>query len=296
MPAERPAAVFLNQGAGSAGSWRVRRAVELTCAALEAELHVTASRDPERFAAWISERLGDNRTIVVAGGDGSLAGAYNAAAGRDVAIGYIPAGTGNATAHLLRLPRDPVTLAAILAGGDARDVDLVDVEGRLALFAGVGWDGRVAGRYARLGARGLAGWVRAITRSVPDLARPPAVRIEVDGQSVHDGPIEMLVVGTTPWYGRGLLVNPGAAHDAGRLTARVYAGPAPGFAGEALRWMIRRPPRSPAIPGTAVHVVSATAEAIAAQADGDPLGSRREWHFAVRPGAARLIGRWKRSD
>ena len=213
-------------------------------------------------------------------------------AGRDVAIGYIPAGFGNATAHLLRLPRDPVTLAAVLAGGDAREVDLVAVDGRLALFAGVGWDGRVADRYATAGTRGLLGWAGAITRSMPDLVRRSAVRVEADGKRIHEGPMEMLVVGTTPWYGRGLLVNPGAAHDAAQLTLRVYGNAAPGFAVEVLRWLVRRPPRSHATTATAVRVVSITEEPIAVQADGDPLGSRTEWQFTIRPHAVRLIGRW----
>jgi len=270
----------------------VRRAVELTRAALDAELHVTATRDPERFTEWLIDRLGDNRTIIIAGGDGSLAGAYNAVAGREIAIGYIPAGFGNATAHLLRLPRDPVTLAAVLAGGEARDVDLVAVDGRLALFAGVGWDGLVADRYATAGTRGLLGWAGAITRSMPDLVRRPTVRVEANEHTVHEGPMEMLVVGTTPWYGRGLLVNPGATHDAGRLTLRVYAGAAPGFALEVLRWFARRAPRSAAVSATSVRVTSVTGDPIPVQADGDPLGSRSAWEFAVRPGAARLIGRW----
>ena len=47
------------------------------------------------------------RTAVIAGGDGSLGIAFNVAEGRDLALGYIPAGFGNATAHLLRLPRRP---------------------------------------------------------------------------------------------------------------------------------------------------------------------------------------------
>ncbi len=46
--------------------------------------------------------MGDYRTAVIAGGDGSLGIAFNVAEGRDVALGYIPAGFGNATAHLLR--------------------------------------------------------------------------------------------------------------------------------------------------------------------------------------------------
>lgn len=292
MSAERPAAVFLNEGAGSASSWRVRRAVELTRAALDAELHVTSTRDPDRFSEWISDRLGDNRTIVIAGGDGSLAGVYNAVAGRDVAIGHIPAGFGNATARLLRLPRDPVTLAAVLAGGETREVDLIEVGGHLALFAGIGWDGLVADRYATAGTRGMLGWAGAIVRSLPDLVRRRGVRVEADGRLVHEGPMEMLVVGTTPWYGRGLLVNPGAEHDAGQLTLRVYGSAAPGFALEVLRWLVRRLPRSAAVSATTVRVVSMTGEPVWVQADGDPLGSRPEWEFTVRPRAVRLIGRW----
>ena len=45
--------------------------------------------------------------------------------------------------------------------------------------------------------------------------------------------MELLVVGTTPFYGRGLKVNPGARTDRGRLALRVYPGPAPALAVEA---------------------------------------------------------------
>ena len=92
------------------------------------------------------------------GGDGSLGVGYNAVAGTDTVLGYIPAGFGNATAHLLGLTREPEFLAATLAAGDARPVDLVSVDGRLALFAGTGWDAIIAGRYAEGGAKGMLGW------------------------------------------------------------------------------------------------------------------------------------------
>jgi diacylglycerol kinase (ATP) len=290
--APRPAAIFLNEAAGSANSSRVRRAVALTRAALDADLHVTATRDHIAFRDWLASNLDPYRTVVVAGGDGSLAVAYNLLAGGDVALGYLPAGFGNATAHLLRLPRRPDALAATVAAGDARPVDLVAVDGRLALFAGVGWDARIADRYAAWGARGLPGWSVAIARSLPDLWRRARVEVLADDELVHAGPMEMLVVGTTPWFGRGLLVNPGARPDIGRLMLRVYPGPAPRLGLEAIRWATRRRPGAPGIGARRVTVTAADGRPLPLQADGDLLGSAATWSFTVRPAAVRLIGRW----
>ncbi len=291
--AQRPAAIFHNRAAGSGRSWRVQRAVDLTRAALDADLHVIDTRDPHEFRAFLEERLAAYRTIVIAGGDGSLGMACNLLAGRsDVALGYLPAGVGNATAHLLRLPRDPVTLAAVVAGGVARPVDLLVVEDRLALFAGAGWDALVAERYAGAGAHRLAGWARAVARSLPDLARRPRVEVEADGRTVHAGPMELLIVGTSPWYGRGLLVNPGASPHRGMLTARIYAGPPHRLALEAGRWMTHRTPATSPIEATSLLVRRTDGRPLAVQADGDPMGRREEWQFGIRPAAVRLIGRW----
>jgi diacylglycerol kinase (ATP) len=285
-------AILLNQGAGSARSARVRRSVDLVRVLLRAELHVTATRDPDALAAWMRSVVGDYGTIIVAGGDGSLSVAYNVLAERAVDIGYIPAGFGNATAHLLRLPTDPGKLAEVLLRGDARAVDLVRVDGRLALFAGAGWDARVAGRYAAFGARRMAGWAAAVARSLPDLVRRPHVIVEADGDMVHDGPMELAVVGTTPWFGRGLLVNPGAAADAGRLMLRVFAGPLPSFALETLRWVTRREPSAQGIAATHVLLRTVDGGVVPVQADGDVVGERPAWSFEVAPAAVRLIGAW----
>jgi diacylglycerol kinase family enzyme len=289
----RPAAILVNRAAASAGTRRVRRAVELVRSALDADLHVADTRDAAELAAWMEERLGPYHTVIVAGGDGSLATAYNQLAGRpDVVLGYIPGGFGNATAHLLRLPKDPEHLAAVLARGRPRAVDLVDAEGRLALFAGAGWDALVAERYAAGGARRFRGWFGAIGRSLPNLVRRQEVTVEADGTVVHAGPMELLVVSVTPWYGRGLLVNPGARPDRGRVTLRIYPGPMPSFAIEAARWMARRAPRVPGVDAVEVVVRAAGDERVTVQADGDVIGRRGEWNFAVRRAAVRLIGDW----
>lgn len=261
--------------------------------ALDADLHVTATRDRDELRAFLVERLGSYGTVVMVGGDGSLGVAYNAVAGRpEVTLGYIPAGFGNATAHLLKLPRHPAALAGVLLAGEARPIDLVAVDGRLALFAGAGWDAEVARRYTAGGAQRLRGWVAAVTASLPDLVRRHRVRAVADGETIHEGPMILTVASTTPFYGRGLLVNPGARPDAGLLTARVYPGPAPRMAAEVGRWALRRSPAAQGVPATTLSISSLSSRPIPVQADGDHIGEAAEWHFEVRPAAVRLIGKW----
>ncbi len=291
-----PAAIFLNEGASSARTNRVQAAVALTRRALDADLHITSTRSVEELRAWLEERIAGYTTAVIVGGDGSLGVAYNVIGalpdGQRPVLGYIPAGFGNATAHLLNLPRHPAALAALVAVGESRPIDLVSVDGRLALFAGAGWDAVVAGRYAAGGAKRLRGWGGAVLGSLGVLHRRFAVRVEVDGTVVHEGPMAMVVAGTTPFYGRGLLVNPGARTDAGRMTLRVYPGPEPRLALEAVRWAAHRRPAAASFHAQAAVVTSLDGRSIPVQADGDLMEEAAEWRFAVRPAAVRLIGRW----
>ena len=296
VEATPPAAIFLNEGASSARTNRVQAAVALTRRALDADLHITSTRSVEELRVWLEERIAGYTTVVMVGGDGSLGVAYNVVGGlpnelRPV-LGYIPAGFGNATAHLLNLPRHPAALAGLLAAGESRPVDLVSVDGRLALFAGAGWDAVVAGRYAAGGAKRLRGWAGAVLGSMGELRLRFDVRVEVDGTVVHEGPMALVVAGTTPFYGRGLLVNPGARTDAGRMTLHVYPGPEPRLALEAVRWAAHRRPSTAAIHAQAAVVTSLDGRSIPVQADGDLIGEAAEWRFAVRPAAVRLIGRW----
>ncbi|HEY8179508.1 MAG TPA: diacylglycerol kinase family protein [Candidatus Limnocylindria bacterium] len=292
MTPPAPIAIFMNELAGSARTPRVQEAVTLAQQRLGADLHIVATRDPNMLTTWMAEHLESYRTIIVVGGDGSFGVGYNAVAGSDVVLGYIPAGFGNATAHLLGLSREPEALASTLAAAEARPVDLVSIDGRLALFAGTGWDAIVAGRYADGGAKGMLGWAGAVVLSIPDLIDRHDVRVEADGVVVHDGPIELLVISTTPWFGRGLRVNPGARLDAGRLTLRIYPGPLPAFLPEAARWLAKRKPRARAIHAQRVSITSTDGRPVPVQADGDLIGRQSAWSFEIRPAAVRMIGHW----
>ena len=93
------------------------------------------------------------------------------------------------------------------------------------------------------------------------------VRIEADGQLVHSGPMHLVVVGTTPFYGRGMVVNPGARTDAGQLMLRVYEGPWPRLALEASRWFMHVRPRARGIPTRQVVVSTLDHRSLPLQAE-----------------------------
>lgn len=265
--------------------------VALARVALDADLH--AAPGPIEMRAWLHERIGDYATVVVVGGDGTLGMGYNIAADHPgVTLGYLPAGFGNAAAHLLGLPKDPEAIVEVLAAGDARPIDLVSVGDRLALFAGAGWDAEVATRYDASTARGVLGWSGAVMRSVPALFGRGRVEVVADGWTVHRGALTLAVVSTTPYYGHGLTVNPGARPDAGCISLRVYPGPPPRIALEAGRWATGIKPHAERIDAQWVELRSLDGREIVVQTDGDPLGAARTWRFERRPEAVRLIGRW----
>src|SRR5688500_19816312 len=103
--------------------------------------------------------------------------------------------------------------------------------------------------------------------------------------------MELLVIGTTPFYGRGLKVNPGARPDAGRLSLRVYPGPAARLAIEAGRWAIGARPHAERVDAGRIEVSALDGSLIPLQADGDVIGGRTEGTFESQPAAVRRHGR-----
>jgi diacylglycerol kinase family enzyme len=131
-----------------------------------------------------------------------------------------------------------------------------------------------------------------VLRAAPDVGRRHPWVVRADGWVVHRGPIELVVVGTTPFYGRGLQVNPGARPDAGVARLRVYPGPVHRFLLEAGRWVLHLSPRARPVDASSIEIHSLDDRGLPLQADGDALGERQRWSFTIRPQAVRLIGRW----
>jgi diacylglycerol kinase (ATP) len=107
---------------------------------------VTRKRELRRQAARAVKA--DVDIVVAVGGDGAVLQVVQALAGKQVALGIVPMGTGNLLAGNLGIPHRPDRAAEVVISGARRRIDLgrLSVGGKREVFAvacGVGFDAEV---------------------------------------------------------------------------------------------------------------------------------------------------------
>ncbi len=185
----------------------------------EAGAEVTVTYSPGRQACerLVTDAVASGQVVVAVGGDGmvgSLAGPVSAAKG---VLGIVPAGRGNDFARQLGLSKDPHAVAATLLHSEPRQVDAIDVAGRVvvgSVYAGV--DSRaseIVDAAHRLPRR--LQYPYAAVRAIAGFS-PKRFRVVVDGAE-HAWVGFTVVVANSGYYGAGMHVAPGAVLDDGLL-------------------------------------------------------------------------------
>lgn len=224
--------------------------------------------DTEQFLRDLSAQTPD--LLLSAGGDGTAVGLINALRGMEAAdsklptIGLLPLGTGNGWANATRAPRWKEGLARVgaLARKQApistRRFDLVEVCGRIAPFAGTGWDAEMIddfhaqksgfGVLPASARNGVAGYLQGLfTRTVPrhllgrerlevELVNTGADAYTIDpdgrpiplpggenGKVLYTGPVGVCGAATSPEWGFGFKAYPFAKAMPRRMSVRVYS-------------------------------------------------------------------------
>ena len=130
--ASSPLHVILNTRSGTGHADAILREVASWFAARGVEATVHAVKPGEDVAQAARAALDAGaRTVVAAGGDGTVSAVSAVLAGKDVAMGVLPMGTLNHFARDLGIPADPAEAAGVIARGHRTKVDVGEVNGRL---------------------------------------------------------------------------------------------------------------------------------------------------------------------
>jgi diacylglycerol kinase (ATP) len=236
--------------------------------------------------------------LVTVGGDGTVHRALQAVAGRPVAFGVVPAGTGNDFAAAMGVPDDPFRAAEQIAGAlrDARDrrVDLAratGADGSERWFGAVlaaGFDAIVNERANRMRwPRGPRRYDLAILAELAGL-RPRAYALQLDGVD-HRFQGTLVAVANCRSYGGGMRIAPDADPTDGLLDV-VIAAPLGRATLVRLKPRLRRGTHvtDPRVTTFRARRVRLQAEGIIGYADGERIGPL-PLDVTCVPGAIRLL-------
>ncbi|MEX2296869.1 MAG: diacylglycerol kinase family protein [Dongiaceae bacterium] len=183
-------------------------------------LHRTTAHGDAALLAAKIVRDGQTDTLMIAGGDGTIAdaahGLATCAAEKIPALAILPLGTANVLAREIGLSRDPEAQAEIAAAGHTMTVPLASANGRhFLLMAGAGFDAHVvAGIDVAFKRR--VGKIAYVFEMLRQLGRFPfgIYRVAIDGDPHF---VASVVVSRGRLYGGSFILAPDARLDEATL-------------------------------------------------------------------------------
>jgi diacylglycerol kinase family enzyme len=230
--------------------------------------------------------------VLVCGGDGTTAACAGALADTGVAMGLVPAGTGNLLARNLGIPLPLADSLDIAFGEHERQLDVLDAgELRYVVMAGLGFDAALI-RDTNEDLKAKVGWLAYLGGLLKALKARRRIRYEItidDQPPVHRRAIGVLVANVGQLQG-GITLLPDAKPDDGELDV-ITLSPRTAVDWPVLigRILGRRPDsgrQADTWRGRKVRI--SAGHSVPFEYDGDFIGDRSELTVQVLPGALRL--------
>lgn len=158
--------------------------------------------------------------VIIAGGDGSINEVGATLAGTNVALGIIPAGSGNGLSRSLGISMNPKLAVENINNFNFRTIDTGLANGIPFMnMAGVGFDAAVADAFHKQKMRGFIKYFLLGLKTLRDY-KLQTYSIVADGRE-FDRRAHLISMANSPQYGNDALVAPKALVDDGMLDAVV---------------------------------------------------------------------------
>lgn len=230
--------------------------------------------------------------LLVWGGDGTVQRAINAAAGFDVAVGIIPAGSANLLARNLGIPADIAGAVDTALHGVDRHIDTISANGiRCAVMCGAGADATLMEEADDADRKGNLGVLAYLAGARAGLGADPfTARVEVDGVAWFEGAATTVLVGNVGDLVAGLRIFRDARPDDGVLDVAVMRGTgAAGWLRTALHAARGSASSAPQVETTRGQAVTIVLDRKAPwEADGGVRGTTRRLTARIDPASLRV--------
>ena len=156
------------------------------------------------------------KAVFAVGGDGTIHEVAKRLMGTDIALGVVPAGSGNGFARHLGLPMNFRKAIRACCGLRVETIDTATVNGTPFInMMGIGFDAWIADAFARAGTRGLITYVRVGLRGFATYAAEE-YEVTVDGSRTRHRAF-VVAVANASQYGNNARIAPLASMQDGIL-------------------------------------------------------------------------------
>ncbi|HEX8311836.1 MAG TPA: diacylglycerol kinase family protein, partial [Chthoniobacteraceae bacterium] len=178
----------------------------------------SAPGDARAIAAWAVEK--GYRTVVAAGGDGTINEVVNGLAGSEVALGILPVGTMNVFAAELGLPSDLQEAWKVIRARHLRKIDLARANSQYFVqLAGVGLDAQVVQATSWEFKKNF-GPLSYLVSAAQIAARKPPKLVVTGEDGVREG--SFVLIGNGRFYGGPFPFFKDAKIDDGKLDVLIF--------------------------------------------------------------------------
>lgn len=172
----------------------------------------------EGHATEITKEALQNKAdaVIAVGGDGTINEVAQVLIGTDVALGFIPHGSGNGLARHLNMYHSPKRAIDIIKSFQKKTIDTCLINGKpFVCTSGVGFDAYVSSLFAKAGKRGFHAYVESTLKAFFNY-QPERYTIETDTGSFEVNAFSVTFANASQ-YGNNAFIAPQASIEDGYI-------------------------------------------------------------------------------